>query len=101
MSDEREAVSVNDILETVKVVSPDAPGGYVIINKSDLKPGDVIFFDAPETTPAPVPDETPAPVPDETPAPVPDETPASVPDETPASVPDSEGIDGKTGKRRK
>ena len=37
-------------IETVKIVREDAPGGYVVINKSDLKPDDVLYG---EERPAP------------------------------------------------
>ena len=29
-------------IETVKIVRPECPGGYAVINKADLKPDDVI-----------------------------------------------------------
>lgn len=38
---------MNEPIETVKVIRPDAPGGYVVINKDDLKPGDVIYGEEP------------------------------------------------------
>lgn len=32
-------------IETVRVIRPECPGGYCIINKSDLKDGDEIYGD--------------------------------------------------------
>ncbi|MEK7772755.1 MAG: hypothetical protein AAB307_00285 [Deltaproteobacteria bacterium] len=43
---------MDETIETVKVVRPDCPGGYVVINKEDLRLEDVLFKDdgGPKTT---------------------------------------------------
>lgn len=38
---------MSDTIETVKIAAPDVPGGFIIINKGDLKPGDKIYSDKP------------------------------------------------------
>lgn len=37
---------MSDTVETVKISAPDVPGGYIVINKSDLKPDDTIYGSA-------------------------------------------------------
>lgn len=34
-------------VETVKIDAPHVPGGFIIINKSDLKPGDKLYDEKP------------------------------------------------------
>lgn len=34
---------MNSEIETVKIVRPECPGGYCVINKADLRPDDVIY----------------------------------------------------------
>lgn len=34
---------MNESIETTKISRPECPGGFCIINKSDLKPEDVLF----------------------------------------------------------
>lgn len=34
---------MSDVLEVVKIARPECPGGFVEINKTDLKPGDILF----------------------------------------------------------
>jgi len=45
-------MSAGDILPTVRVKSPDAPGGFVVFNESDFVEGMELYQDEPE--PAPV-----------------------------------------------
>lgn len=36
-------VIANDTCPVIRVVRPEAPGGFVIINEADLKPEDVLY----------------------------------------------------------
>ena len=34
---------MSEVCETVRIKSAEAPGGYIVINKSDLQEGDELF----------------------------------------------------------
>lgn len=40
---------MNEPIETIKISRPECPGGYCVINKSDLRPEDVLYAEEKKT----------------------------------------------------
>lgn len=45
---------MSDTLEVVRIARPECPGGFCEINKTDLKPGDILFDEVKEEVKKPV-----------------------------------------------